>query len=367
MASKFPRIMLVGPLPPPSGGMANQCEQLYGLLDAEGYTVNFVQTNSPYRPNWVASIQHVRAIFRLIPYIGRIWHGLRRSDVVHLFANSGIAWYVYCLPVLIISRIRKIPCIVNYRGGDAERFFKFSPKWVRNTLSLAEAIVTPSEYLARVFKALGYTPLVIPNIVNLERFSPALCEKLGDRIHLIVTRNLEPIYDIPTALRAFSHVFKVFPNAFLTIAGSGPEEEHLKALAIELGIGDSVRFSGRIPNQDIPDLYESADVVLNPSTIDNMPISILEGFACGLPVVTTDAGGIPFLVKHKENALLVGIGDADAMAESILLILTDQSLAKTLRKNALAEARKYSWSEIRPLWLGTYQQIFKRTGESKRA
>lgn len=351
----FPIVMLIGPLPPPSGGMANQCEQLRDLLHKEGVRVNFVQTNAPYRPAWVSLMPSVRAVFRFIPYLLRVWATLGGSHVAHLFANSGKAWYLFCLPVLVFAKLRGVPCIVNYRGGEADIFFRSAPAWVGRSLALASTIVAPSAYLAGVFRALGFTVRIIPNIINLERFSPSERKPGGKNVHLIVTRNLEPIYDIPTALRTLAKVIERHPDARLTIAGSGQEEARLKELATNLGIADAVDFAGRIPNQEIPSLYASADVVLNPSTVDNMPISILESFASGVPVVSTNAGGIPFIAKDGENALLVTVGDADAMAAAVLTVLDNKELAAKFRANGLIAAQAYTWSAIRELWLDTYR------------
>jgi len=355
-SGKFPIIMLVGPLPPPSGGMANQCEQLRNLLHTEGVRVNFVQTNAPYWPAWVSSLPAIRAVFRFLPYLWQVWSTLGRSHVVHLFANSGKAWYLFCMPVIVFAKLRRVPCIVNYRGGEADTFFRAAPAWVRRSLALASTIVAPSAYLAGVFHALGFTVRIIPNIINLERFSPSERKPDGKGVHLIVTRNLEPIYDIPTALRTLAKVVVHYPDAHLTIAGSGPEEARLKELATNLGIADAVAFAGRIPNLEIPSLYASADVVLNPSTVDNMPISILESFASGVPVVSTNAGGIPFIATNGENALLVPIGDDTAMAAAVLTVLENKDLATKFRENGLLAAQAYAWSAIRTLWLDTYRQ-----------
>ena len=87
----WPRLAVVGPLPPPSGGMANQCEQLLRLLRHEGAAVELIRTNEPYRPSWVGQWPVIRALFRLLPYLFRLWRVLGRVDVVHVFANSGWA------------------------------------------------------------------------------------------------------------------------------------------------------------------------------------------------------------------------------------------------------------------------------------
>ena len=110
------RVLLVGPLPPPAGGMANQTQQLSRLLEAEGISARLVKTNAPYWPAWIARVPLVRALFRLVPYISRLWRSLPGVDVVHVIANSGWAWHLFAAPAIQIAKARRRPVIVNYRG-----------------------------------------------------------------------------------------------------------------------------------------------------------------------------------------------------------------------------------------------------------
>lgn len=350
------RVCVVGPLPPPSGGMANQCEQLLRLLRAEGVQVELVRTNADYRPAWIGRVPVLRALARLLPYLGGLWRACGRADVVHVLANSGWAWHLFAAPAIAIARWRGTPLIVNYRGGHADSFFAQAPRHVLRMLNSVALRVTPSGFLVRVFAKHGLTAEVVPNIIDLSRFSPALPRDFGDAPHLIVTRNLEPIYDIPTAIRVLQQVRQTYPNARLTVAGSGPELERLRAFAHELGLQDAVGFSGRIDNAAIPALYASADCVVNPSTVDNMPNSILEAFASGVPVVSTDAGGIPDVVTPGVSGLLVPVGDVPAMADSVLQVLRDPSLAARLRHAGMAEAARYDWASVRALWFDAYRR-----------
>ena len=353
-ASRLPRVGLVGPLPPPSGGMANQCVQLIRLLQSEGVNVEFVRTNSPYQPRWVGRIPMLRAVFRLVPYLAHLWRAAGRVDVMHILANSGWAWHLFAAPAMIIAHLRSTPVIVNYRGGNANLFFAQAPKYVLRMLAKATMRVTPSVFLQKVFANHRLSADVIPNIVDLARFTPTQPRVFGDAPHIVVTRNLEPIYDIPTAIRAFAVIKKTFAGARMTVAGSGPELAKLQALVSKLQLTDSVQFSGRLDNASIPALYASADCMVNSSTVDNMPISILEAFASGVPVVSTCAGGIPDMVEHGVSGLLVPIGDDAAMAREVIRILQNPGIASGLRRAGLAEAGKYAWPQVRAKWLDAY-------------
>lgn len=354
---RLARVMVVGPLPPPSGGMANQCRQLADLLQADGIQVDLVQTNLAPWPAWIGHVRGVRAAFRLVPYLWQLWTRLPRNDVAHVFANSGLAWHLFAAPAILLARLRKVPVVVNYHGGEADRFFATAPAWVRRTLSGADALVVPSGFLEAVFRRLGFQPVVVPNIVDLARFRPREKPRHGGAPHVIVTRNLEAIYDIATAIRAFQQISQRFPEARMTVAGSGPEETRLRGMVDALGLSGRVSFPGRIDNRDIHALYTSADVLLNPSTVDNMPISLLEAFASGVPVVSTDAGGIPYLVRDGENALLVPVGAYQAMADAALAILDDPQFAARLVANGLTTASAFSWNRVRRQWLETYARL----------
>ena len=336
--------------------MANQCEQLVRLLRDEGADVTLVRTNAPARPQWINRLPVVRAGARLLPYLVNLWRGIGAAQVVHVFANSGWAWHLLAWPALWVARHRAVPAIVNYRGGLADEFLARAPRHVRRNLAGAALRVTPSAFLLRVFDKHGLGAEVIPNIIDLTRFVPRPVRHFGNAPHLIVTRNLEPIYDIPTALRAFARVRARFPEARLTVAGSGPQREALQLLVQEMGLGDAVRFAGRVDNAHIGALYADADLALNPSTADNMPISILEALACGVPVVTTDAGGIPDLVQHSVTALIVPVGDDRAMADEALRLLDDPVLRARLVHQGGDEVKRYAWPRVRDQWLGAYQR-----------
>lgn len=353
------KIGIVGPLPPPAGGMATQTRQLCELLTEERLDVRIVQTNSPYSPGWVANLRGVRAIFRLFPYFFRIWKLAGEVDVIHLMANSGWSWQLFSAPVIWIGWLRKVPVIVNYRGGEAEQYFQKSYRWIAPTMNRAAEIVVPSPYLKKIFAEQGFKTAVIPNIVNFERFKPRKRsdESANQEFRLIVTRNLEAIYGLPTAIKAAAKVVKEIPNLKLLIAGSGPLKGELMELVRVLGLQENSSFVGRLGPGEIERFYNDADVMLNPTTVDNMPNSVLEALASGLPVITTDVGGIPYIVEHEKNALLVPVGDEDEMAKQILRLYKDKAIRKRLIVNGLDEVAQYGWLEVKELWLNTYQKV----------
>ncbi|HAT32729.1 MAG TPA: capsular biosynthesis protein [Janthinobacterium sp.] len=351
------RLALLGPLPPPSGGMANQTRQLADLLRADGATVHLLQLNAPLRPAWLARVKGLRAAARLTLYVWRLWRVSNTVDLFHVMANSGWSWHLYAAPAIWIARMKGKALVVNYRGGGADAFFARRAGLVGFSLRRADAVLVPSAYLAGVFEKYGFPAQVVPNIIDLSRFAPrppGPARSGGPR--LLVARNLEAIYDNTSALRAFAIVRQSCPDASLVLAGDGAELGALQELARELGLAGFVRFAGRIENADMAALYHASDIVLNPSLADNMPISVLEALACGVPVVSTNVGGVPALLRHDATALLVEPGDVDGMARALLALIGEPHRAARLAAAGLEHVAQFSWPRVAPRLLAQYRR-----------
>lgn len=354
------KICLVGPLPPPSGGMANQCQQLLRLLQAEGLAVELVRTNAPYQPAWMERVPVLRAGARLLPYLWRLWTAIGRADVIHVLANSGWAWHLFAAPALALARWRSRPVVLNYRGGEAAAFFARAPRHVLRSLRGVALRVTPSDYLRRVFAQHGLEVQVIPNILDPGRFQPQPLRDFGDAPQILIARNLEPIYGLDVAIKAFVQVRQRYPAARLCVAGSGPQEAELRALVQRLGLSEAVEFPGRVDHANMPALYARSDLALNPSRVDNMPNAVLEAFASGVPVVSTVAGGVPDICTHEREGLLAPVDDVDALAAAQLRLLGDGALRSRMREAALQRAEAWSWPVVRAQWLAAYRQAISQ-------
>lgn len=349
------RLGLVGPLPPPAGGMANQTRQLKELLEGEGLGVALVQVNAPYKPVWVGRLRGLRALFRIVPYLLALWRCAGQVQLFHVMANSGWSWHLFAAPAIWIAHLRRIPVVVHYHGGEAQGFLAGSKRWVLPSLAQVSALIVPSGFLRDVFASFGVRSEVIPNVVDMRLYHPAVDTTETERpLQIVVTRNLEPIYDVATAIRAFGAVRRTLPEVRLTIAGTGPERERLESLVVDLGLSSSVSFCGRLDRDAMAELYRGAAVMVNSSLADNMPVSILEALASGVPVVSTRVGGVTHLVADGITALLVPPQDSEAMAEAVLRVLKDASLANSLRAAGLREVRQYTWQEIHKPLLAVY-------------
>ena len=352
------RIGLVGPLPPPSGGMANQTRQLGELLASVGVTVTMVQVNASYWPTWVAGVPVLRAVFRLISYLLALWRVAGHSDIFHVMANSGWSWHLFATPAVWVARCRGVAVVVNYRGGEAPEFLQRSGRLVRFTMRRTRALIVPSGFLQGVFSRFDMRADIVPNIIDLGKFHPRDPVRAGAP-HLLVARNLEALYDNETAIQAFQAVRTRFPQAHLTIAGSGPEEKRLRQFVLDQGLGSVVKFTGRLERDAMAALYRSADLLLNPSLADNMPNSLLEAWASGVPVVSTNVGGIPFLAQDGITASLVPPDDPAAMARSCVELLSNEAMWQQRARAGLQETQRYTWYCVQPVLADVYRRAMQ--------
>ncbi|QDL37528.1 glycosyltransferase [Rhodoferax sediminis] len=174
--------------------------------------------------------------------------------------------------------------------------------------------------------------------------------------HLVVARNLEPLYDNLTAIRALQTIRASFPQVRLTIAGSGPDEHRLRQSVQDMGLTSVVQFTGRLEHDAMAALYRSADIMLNPSLADNMPNSVLEAWASGVPVVSTNVGGIPYLAQDGVTASLVPPANPAAMAQACLALLSNKTLWQQRAQAGLQEAQRYTWLYVRPVLSDVYRR-----------
>ena len=345
-----PAVAIVGPVPPPLGGMALQAEVLHDKLASEGIRVVLVSTN-PGLPRLLNRIPGLRAVLKTIIYLCRLVRSVPRVSVVHVLAASYFYFFARVVPAVLISRAIGRRVIVNYRGGLLVAFFSSCGWLIRPILRLANLITVPSAYLARCFHEQGFTSVIIGNPINLDQFKFRARDHLEAK--LLVTRNLEPMYNVEMALRAFQTVKQSHEEARLDVVGTGSEEPRLKQWVQQNGLRD-VFFHGAVPHDAIPEYLDRADILLNPTNVDNFPMNLLEAFAAGLPVVSTNVGGIPDLVGGQSAALLVEPNNDREMSEKILFILANPNGAQSLIACARRLAEGFSWDRVREKLMATY-------------
>jgi glycosyltransferase involved in cell wall biosynthesis len=348
------RVLLVAPSPPPYGGMAIQARILENRLRADGVWVMFFASNLEFPPalQWVQGIPGLRTAVRTGLIWARLWGKVRQCDVVHVLAASWVYFFAVVCCAVFYARLQRKRVVINYRGGDARTFFGYYGWLVRPVFSLADVVTVPSEFLQSVIEeCLGIRAVIVPNILDGTIFTYR--ERSCVRPALLVTRHLEPIYDVETAIRAFRIIQDRHPEATLAIAGTGSLERTLRNLVEECAL-PNVRFLGHIAHRELGPLYDSCDILLNSSRVDNFPGALLEASGAGLAIVSTCAGGIPYVYRHRESAMLAPVGYAEALADAVEAVLQDHTLARSLMENARFAARRCDWAEVRTLLYRAY-------------
>jgi glycosyltransferase involved in cell wall biosynthesis len=354
------RVCVVAPSLGILGGQAVQALRLVDhLKEVDGLSVDFLPVNPrlPGLPGRLQAIKYVRTVVTSIRYVASLLQRLRHYDVIHVFSASYWSFVLAPLPAMMIGRLYGKRVLLNYHSGEAEDHLARSPFAVR-AMGLAHEVVVPSHYLAEVFARFGIRARAIFNFVDVARIPYRRRTRLSPR--LLTNRNLEPMYNVACALRAFARVQAELPEATLVVAGFGSQRGNLESLAAELGLRN-VSFVGRIPADEMGRLYDAADLFLNASNIDNMPLSILDAFAAGVPVVTTDAGGIPHLVDDGLTGLLVSREDDGALAAAALRLLRDDALATRIGDAGRAECLAYyTWPVVSEGWVSLYRTLAGR-------
>jgi glycosyltransferase involved in cell wall biosynthesis len=289
-----------------------------------------------------------------LAYIASLFRHVWRYDVIHIFSASYFSFVLAPTPAILIGKLFRKSLLLNYHSGEALDHLQ---RWRRSTIptiKLVDRLVVPSDYLVRVFAEFGLRAVPIYNLIELEKFPFRKREPLRPRF--LSNRNFEIHYGVDRVLRAFAIIQQHIPDARLIVAGDGPQRAALEKLARDLNLQNTV-FKGRVSHGSVVELYDSSDIFLNASEIDNQPLSILEAFACGLPVVTTDAGGIPDMVLSEKTGLIVPMGAYEQLAAAALRLLDDPILAQRLIGQGREECEKYQWRAVREQWLNVYYDL----------
>jgi glycosyltransferase involved in cell wall biosynthesis len=318
-----------------AGWSVGQGEVLARLLAREGYAV---RTASRRVNRWLRL-----ADLTISP---AVWRG--RVDLLVVLVFSGAAFRL----VEVASAAGAwagFPLVFWLHGGNLVDFAHRHPTRLDRVLRRGRAWVAPSGFLAGPFRGRGFDVRVIPNVIDLAEYPYRHRPTVAPR--LLWMRTFHELYRPDLALRAFVLVRQSHPDATLTLAG---QDKGLlgetRRLARELGLDGAVRFAGFLDAEGKRREFAGHDIFLNTNQVDNAPVSVLEAAAFGLPVVSTDVGGIPHLLRYEEDALLVPEGDADALAISVCRLLDEPGLAARLSAAGRAVAERSSWPRVRPLW-----------------
>jgi glycosyltransferase involved in cell wall biosynthesis len=213
--------------------------------------------------------------------------------------------------------------VIPADGVRQSRILQAINRW---SLAGADRVTVASQFLAGWVKEVAPNTAVdvVPFGVDTATFHTRGDEHRVGGLSVGIVKSLEPRYGIEHAIRAMRPVHNAVPGAILTIAGGGSLRAHLERITADLGLEDAVKFVGRVDHEDVPQLMRSFDILLNPTVVpESFGVVILEGSATGIPVITSDVGGVREVCVADSTAVLIPPGDEDAIAESIISLSSD--------------------------------------------
>ncbi|HEY4195245.1 MAG TPA: N-acetyl-alpha-D-glucosaminyl L-malate synthase BshA [Mucilaginibacter sp.] len=367
---------------PTFGGSGVVATELGKALADHGHQVHFVTYNQPARLDFFSEnlFYHEVSVskyplFDYPPYelalASRLVDVVRfeKLDVLHVHYAIPHASAAFMAKQILMTYGIYIPVVTTLHGTDITLVGKdrtYQPV-VTFSINKSDGVTAVSEHLRKdtfEFFEIENEIRVIPNFIDLTRFSLKAKDHFkkaiapsGEKI-LIHTSNFRKVKRTKDVIRIFAKVIEKIPSKLLMV-GDGEERADCEQLCRDLGVGDSVRFLGK---QDaIEEILSVSDLFLMPSQSESFGLAALEAMACKVPVVSTNAGGLPELNVEGVTGFLRDIGDVDGMAEKAIYILQDEDRLKTFKENALARAKEFDLSIILPMYESYYIEVIERS------
>lgn len=309
-------------------------ETLGPLLEQEGFAVTYASSR---KKQWVRLADMLRSVWRnrTVDYV-----------LIDTYSTSGF-WYAFAVSQL--CRILKIRYLPILHGGNLPQRLRHQPKICRMLFQNAYRNVVPSRYLLDSFQQSNINKLVyIPNSIEIGQYPFQLRNIIQP--NLLWVRAFDSIYNPEMAVAVLNRVRRVFPKAILCMVGPDKDGSLATTKAFAKALQLEVRFTGKLSKKQWIGLSQDYSVFLNTTHFDNMPVSLIEAMALGLPVISTNVGGIPYLLEHNSTALLVPDADADAMAQAAIDLCQNSALAEKLSHNAHIRSEQLDWQHVRQLW-----------------
>lgn len=308
---------------------------LSDLLKKEGYFITI-------------SSDKINKIYRLFDMCICLIKNRNKVDFILIDTYSTSNFY-YALITSQLSRMFNVKYIPILHGGNLPNRLLKNSFLCKLIFKNSYRNIAPSNYLKKAFEDYGYITEFIPNIIEIEKYPYKDRKYLEPK--LLWVRAFKEIYNPTMAVEVLSCLMKDYPKATLCMIGPFVDETYKKTkdLAKALNLIDSVEFTGILTKEEWHKKAKEFDIFINTTNFDNTPVSVMESMALGLPVVSTNVGGIPYLIKDEIDGLLVPKSDVEGMTESIKSILNQEYPNITLK--AREKVENFSWESNKEKWL----------------
>jgi L-malate glycosyltransferase len=327
---------------------------LGNVLSPLGKSVSVIEILGPRLKEFdevVLASGKANKISRLLELLWCIVKHRKKTNIILIDCYSSTAfWYVVLTSAL--ARGFGIPYVPILHGGDLPSRLKSWPRVCKFVFSHSATNVSPSLYLKEHFINAGFKVTYIPNFVELEQY-PFL-KRSNIKPRLLWVRAFHQVYNPTLAIDVLKLLSTKFPDVALCMVGTDKDGsmEVVKNKAQQEGVSDQLEITGYLNKEAWKRKSESFDIFINTTNFDNMPVSVIEAMALGLPVVSTNAGGLPYLIQHQEDGIIVNMGDANAFAEAIEKLVRQPEVAIKLSTQARKKVEGFDWQVVKNQWKG---------------
>ncbi len=270
------------------------------------------------------------------------------TDIV-LIDTYGAMNFYYAYLVGKACQIMELPYIPILHGGNLPERLENSKKFSRSLFGNAEVNVAPSNFLFDIFRSYGFKNMeIIPNAIKTADYPFKKRESFAPR--LLWVRRFQNRYNPMMALKVLQHIQKEYNNASMCMVG--PEKDGSMGVCRKLAkkYKLDVKFTGKLKKKHWARLSENYDFFINTTSVDNTPISVIEAMSLGLPVVTTNVGGIPVLIKNDHDGVLVPEDNEEAMAKEVIRLIKNPAHTMQICKNAREKVEQFDWELVKEKW-----------------
>jgi len=273
----------------------------------------------------------------------------KQTNAILIDTYSSLNFYISLISAFL-ANFFKIDYYLYLHGGNLPMRLKKNPRLSKYLFSHSKVNIAPSGYLKNAFEKEGYKVEFIPNNIDISMYPFKPRSVLAPNI--LYVRAFSEIYNPQMAIEAFVKVYKKYPEAKMCMVGPDKDGsmQLCKELCSQLNVEHAVEFTGRLEKSEWIRRSEEFDLFINSTNFDNQPVSIIEAMALGLPIVSTNVGGIPFLIQNEKDGLLCAKNSSEEMASCILRLLDNKDLASRLSEEGLSKAQSYSWDSVKSRW-----------------
>lgn len=287
---------------------------------------------------------------RLYEMVSSVFHYRKDTDYVLIDTFSTYAFYYACATAFACRCCNKkyIPIL---HGGNLPKRLERSPRLSKFLFNHSFINISPSEYLNYEFKQHGYTNVItIPNNINIQEYKFKKRSVFMSR--LLWVRSFDKTYNCEMAVEVLRLLLEMYPDAELCMVGPDKDGsmQSVKELAAQYGLTDRLKITGKLSKLEWHKLSEEYDIFISTTNFDNTPVSVIEAMALGLPIVSTNVGGVPFLIREGVDGLLCEKGNPNDMVEKIVQIITNPLKTEEICNNARRKAESFDWETVKEQW-----------------